>query len=183
MEAIFGDLYKQLVDAHNEVIGSLPLPSYEDLTEGPGVLSGLKAFSDAINWSEPFFKYLGGFHAAFWLFCFVWSRNNSNRTAICLCAAILAGLAMPYLNDFGSQHHEQLFVLEKGMNYFDANGTFMAALFGAPMILLSVLLQVKLLYYVAVMMVKVKRAQISQSAKAKAKSGGAFAEKETAKTK
>lgn len=186
MQDALNNLWTQLQEAHHEVISALPLPSYEDLTEGPGVLSGLKTFADAINWSEPFFKYLLAFHALTWIFVFVWSRNSANRTAACLGLAVAVGLSLPYLNDLGAAYHENLFVQEKGINYFDANGTFLSAMLGAPIIVLALLLQVKLLYYVAVMMVKLKRAQLKHGVKGKDGKlikGGGDAAHETAKTK
>ena len=71
------------------------------------------------------------------------------------------------------------------INYFDKNGVFISAVYSAPMLLLAFILQVRLIFLMVVMMVKVKKLQLRTSSPSSpsARQDGPSAQEKKAKKK
>lgn len=164
-EAADVDFFQTILDAHNEVIAALPIHNITSfLSEawaGPGVFDGVKAFIDAVDWTEPFFLYVLTFQVVVIVGSFVFSYGSTNRTAIAMLFMMVLVLSASPLNTVGSEHYKELFVDDK-TNYFDDNGMFIGAVFVAPLLLATFLLQLKLFGALFSMMVRVKRAKLRE---------------------
>lgn len=141
------------------------------------LVSETKLFFWAVNWSEPFFAYMGGFHALVVLLLLwftVWRRCSDERL---LCISILLCLltcASPFLNRVGHTYADRIFV-EPGVNYFDENGFFISIVFLLPLMAWAVGLQVRLIWRLLCTLVSVKRHEFQQRGRRQEK------EKEAAK--
>jgi hypothetical protein len=58
------------------------------------------------------------------------------------------------------------------INYFDKNGVFVSAVYSAPLLLLAFVLQLRLMFLMVVMMVRVKRVQLRNEGSAARKAQG-----------
>ena len=106
LSGIFGDtsgFLAQLQDAHNEVVGSLNIPSWDEVMgdDAPSMLADLWKFVDAVDWrNEPFFKYLAGFYAVL-VTVFLWSLTTVDRTVGMTVVLVVLGLSTTFLNTLG----------------------------------------------------------------------------------
>jgi hypothetical protein len=158
------DFVTTITQAHNEVMEALRWNATE-IMEGPGVLSGVRDFIGAVEWEEPFFKWL--FCAHFALAAVVLNvviHHSGNTVAGLFMVLALSVFGAQYINDFGRQHFRTLFPLHE-TNYFDTNGTFISAIFSAPLLFWAFVLQLRLLVTVSKMLVVVKRRQAQAQAK------------------
>ena len=99
------------------------------------------AFTSAIDWSERWIQALGCFHVLNFLF-FIFMRNDVDVQSIqflVICALVL--VSEP-LNSYaanlceynGSIPNEKCFATQ---NYFDKQGTFLSAIFSAPLLIVG----------------------------------------------
>ena len=172
----------ELQRAHNEVMDNLPIPSMDAVADAwaqPGVSGAVMDFVRAVDWTEPFFLYLGGFHLA--AYVAVWRCGRSSSGAmVCLLAIMCLVLAASSLNELGSAHHASIFrtktpdevggnLLATGpTNYFDKGGVFISAVFSAPLVVLAFLAQIRLFAEAASMMVTIKKGQLQAQQRADA---------------
>eukprot|EP00672_Neobodo_designis_P024149 CAMPEP_0174848994 /NCGR_PEP_ID=MMETSP1114-20130205/13844_1 /TAXON_ID=312471 /ORGANISM="Neobodo designis, Strain CCAP 1951/1" /LENGTH=192 /DNA_ID=CAMNT_0016083301 /DNA_START=43 /DNA_END=621 /DNA_ORIENTATION=+ len=157
------DFIKSVTDAHYEVMDALQFNLTETWNR-PGVMHAVKEFAGAIAWEEPFFHWLFGFH--FVLVCLVF--NFCLHRDVYACGALFGLLAASVfaaeqINAFGRANYEWLFPIHK-TNYFDASGTFVSAIFSAPVLAMAFVLQLRMLGSVAKMLVVVKRHQAREQA-------------------
>jgi transmembrane protein 18 len=171
-EAADVDFFQTIIDAHNEVMTALPLNNItsflSEAWSGPGVFDGVKAFIDAVDWTEPFFLYVLAFQVIVIVGSIVFSYGSTNRTAIAMLFLMVLVLSARPLNTLGSEYFKDLFVDDK-TNYFDDNGMFIGAVFVAPLLLTTFLLQLKLFGALFTMMVRVKRAKLREEQQPKKK--------------
>lgn len=165
--------------AHNEVMESTGLRTVLNaFASSPpssgaflsGVWEEAMTFYRAVNWSEPFFRYLVAFHVVVWLSVLYGTHGaTSDERLIAVCATLtLAVLAGMWLNKVGSRYASSLFV-EPDVNYFSEDGFFIVAVYMAPLILLIVCLKIRMACRVVKLMVEVKRAQIRRKLRLEAK--------------
>ncbi|KAH9578661.1 Transmembrane protein 18 [Trypanosoma melophagium] len=167
------ELWKTLVDAHMEVMnatgwGSL-IDSLRASWNGDGNISSVgllyqnvRAFLDAVNWSEPFFTYLAIFHIVVIIIvaALTW-RASTERIFVVDVLVLLLGWCSSYLNDWGRSHAAEIFV-EKGVNYFDRDGLFISVVYWIPLFLVALGLQGRIFLNLLQLMVKTKRRQLQR---------------------
>lgn len=160
-----------------------------------------KFFRYAINWNEPFFKYLAAFHVVLYamvLYAVFWrwqptrprpegvsramelarSHAEEKLFALSMALVLLSFSAYP-LNRLGAKYGAQLFV-ESGVNYFDDNILFVGVVYWFPLVLLSLLVQLKLLFNVVRLMAVAKGEQMRARQKAREAAAAAAANEESA---
>ena len=178
------DIINEIARAHEEVMSQLPIPSWDNISDAwaqPGVLDGVRRFIAAIDWNEPFFMYLGGFHLLFLLFSLYMifgykggvGKNPMGALILIIVSAGLVLLASP-LNNLGREYHETLFPVPVTIdektgamtvgavpgNYFDEDGLFISGVYSAPLMLIAFCAQIRLLIAVSSMMISVKKRQL-----------------------
>lgn len=132
--------------------------------EGPSLLSTIHSqimlFIEAIDWTEPFFRYLLAFHVAVVaITVFVTYGPVSDERLFFTSVVIIALAFLSYfLNQAGASYAAVLF-REEHVNYFDPSGVFIAAVYWLPLVLVAVALQIRLICRVASLMIQVKRQQ------------------------
>lgn len=192
-DAWLADVEVEFWKAHNEVmdatgfrnvLDSLASTSFSPSSIVAHVKADAKDFFKAVNWSEPFFRYLAAFHVLILIAVFYFTRGPvSDERLITVCVAltvtVLAGMG---LNTLGDRYASALFE-EKDVNYFTEDGIFVAVVFMAPLIVLIVCLQVRMGCRVVKLMVQVKQAQVKRTLRreAKAKSDAVEASSEVKK--
>lgn len=173
--AVVAELWR----AHEEVMANLPIPTAAGIAEAwaqPGVTGALGDFIRAVDWSEPFFRYLAAFHVL--TYALVWRGGRSTTGAlVSLVVLMVLVLSASHLNDLGSAHHTDIFrkkTLEENQgnllapahtNYFDASGIFISAVFSAPLVLLAFATQIRLFAQAGSMMVTIKKGQLREQRK------------------
>ena len=168
LSGIFGDtsgFFAQLQDAHNEVVGSLNIPSWDEVMgdDAPSMLADLWKFVDAVDWrNEPFFKYLAGFYAVL-VIVFVWSLTTVDRTVGMTVVLVALGLSTTFLNTLGEQYGGEYLFVGKGVNYFEPSGIFVSVVFGLPLLLLLFVATGRVLLGVCRLMVDKKVHQMKQA--------------------
>lgn len=138
-------------------------------------------FYHAVNWSEPFFKYLGVFHVNMLVISIIATWGNASPERIlCMVAVLLffSFLAFP-INSYGSAHAEEIF-FEPGVNYFDENGLFIAVVYWLPLVLMAGVQIMRLFLRLLEMMVEVKKKQLQAEQRQLARARRAEAAKEAA---
>ncbi|KPA85020.1 hypothetical protein ABB37_01446 [Leptomonas pyrrhocoris] len=172
--------------AHNEVMNATGLRQVIDALTSSSENSGsffahvraeVEAFYRSVNWSEPFFRYLAAFHALIWIVVLYGTRGSaSDERLIVVCVmltcTVLAGVV---LNNVGRRYASSIFV-DPDVNYFSEDGIFIAAVFMAPMIVLILCLQLRMVCRAMRLMVEVKRAQVKRRLRREAKQQSAAAE-------
>ena len=163
------EFWATIVDAHNEVMDALGVANItskviEAVTTGPGVFDGLRAFIDAVDWTEPFFLYLAMFHLSLFGLAVGVSWDSPGRTAGVMLFLLALSVSSSALNDLGKQHYQYLFVDQK-TNYFDDRGVFISAVFAGPLMVLAFVLQIKMFIGLAKMMIVVKRGKFREEQK------------------
>lgn len=130
------------------------------------LVSQVRAFVDAVDWTgEPFFRYLAAFHitvAAIVLYNNLLPHRRPSEERLLVLSVVLlalAGLTYP-LHYLGMQYGGALFK-EKGLNYFEDSGIFIAAVYFLPLAVWCVLVQVRLFAQLFVLMADVKRRQLA----------------------
>lgn len=120
------------------------------------------AFISAVNWWEPYFRYLALFHltVAVTVVLTTW-RASIDRIFVVTVLLLLVVWGSSYLNEWGSSHASQIFV-EKGANYFDPSGLFIMVTLDMPLFLLVLWLQARAFLQLLRLMVVVKRNQIKR---------------------
>ncbi|ORC87464.1 uncharacterized protein TM35_000222630 [Trypanosoma theileri] len=173
------ELWKTLVDAHMEVMNAT---GWGSLLEGLGaswkgdgnsslvgsLYQNVRAFVDAVNWSEPFFTYLAVFHIVviILVIALTWRASTERIFAIDVLVLLL-GWCSSYLNDYGSSHAAEIFI-EKGVNYFDPDGLFISVVYWIPLFLLALALQGRIFLRLLQLMVKTKRRQLQKEMRERA---------------
>lgn len=170
------EFWTNLVEAHNEVMDALGVANLtakvtEAVTTGPGVFDGLRAFIDAVDWTEPFFLYLAMFHLSLFGLVIGISWDSPARTAGVMVFLLALSVSSGVLNDLGREHYGSLFVDQK-TNYFDERGVFISAVFAGPIIVLAFVLQIKMFVGLAKMMIVVKRGKFREAQQQREKAGG-----------
>ena len=156
-------LWNQMVEAHNEVMEALPFDPTQmmsSLTEGPGVLSGLQEFVDAVEWSKDpyFFGGIAAFHVLLWIFCIFYGSRTPNRLIATFIFIFAISFSADYINSWASANYEVFFPGSK-VNYFDEGGVFFSALITGPLVVVAFAMQIRMLVMLANMMAVVKRGQ------------------------
>ena len=116
----------------------------------------ISAFVAAVDWRQPPLLALAALHLTLLILALALRRHNMLQfMLIALCWA--AVLSSEPLNHYCRQHSDWL-----GMSasYFDANGVFMTAVWGAPLALVAFVAVVCLLYEASSMLIVVKRKQL-----------------------
>lgn len=182
MEALhtwLGNAEEEFWKAHNELMDALGVHRLlEAAATSPvsvgslvrGFPSEVRRFYTAVDWTEPFFRYLGGFHVAVWVItlALTWGPVSDERIlGACAAIGVLLLSGMP-LNSYAGQHADVLFQ-EPGVNYFTEDGIMMMIVYMLPLLVLLVGLQLRLAYRVIKLMVLVKRAQVRRRLRREAK--------------
>eukprot|EP01013_Petalomonas_cantuscygni_P043049 TRINITY_DN7848_c0_g1_i1.p2 TRINITY_DN7848_c0_g1~~TRINITY_DN7848_c0_g1_i1.p2 ORF type:complete len:224 (+),score=42.99 TRINITY_DN7848_c0_g1_i1:103-774(+) len=119
----------------------------------------VKAFVEAVDWSETFFIGILAVHVLLILLCIIFRNNVTAFSSLFLSVIILAALSQP-LNMLGGATWERF----SETNYFDPSGLFITGVWGAPLCLLAFFMLLRLLVLMCTMMVKVKRMQLRSMA-------------------
>ncbi|KAG5470781.1 hypothetical protein LSCM1_02031 [Leishmania martiniquensis] len=118
-------------------------------------------FYTAVNWSEPFFRYLCAFHIVVWVTAIAatWGAVSDERiTGVCVMVGVLLLAGIP-ANAYAGRHAEWIF-REPGVNYFTEDGTMLMVLYAVPMLALMVCLQLRQVCRVVWLMVQLHRAKL-----------------------
>lgn len=176
--------------AHGEVMNATGFQKVLDAFAGssnasdsPSLLLRIREdaidFYRAVNWSEPFLRYLAVFHMLTWAVVFYVTRgpvSDERLIAVCVVLTVMVLAGMP-LNGVGSRYAASLFT-EPDANYFSEDGIFVAVVYMVPLILLIVCLQIRMACRVVKLMVQVKRAQVKRKLRREAKSKTSASEAE-----
>lgn len=118
-------------------------------------LENLAAFAAAINYKEPLILSIGLFHALFGITA-VLTHGRPALQAVQLSVALLMTLFAERVNSFGRTNWRQF----AAQNYFDQHGVFVASVLCAPLIFMSLLILLSLLYTASQQLITVKRRQL-----------------------
>ncbi|AYU81939.1 conserved hypothetical protein [Leishmania infantum JPCM5] len=184
-----GSVEDEFWTAHNEVMEATGARAFVDAAAASslsigslaeGFLREIYNFYTAVNWSEPFFRYLGVFHAVVWVAAITatWGAVSDERImVVCAVLGVLVLSGIP-ANSYAGRHAERLFQ-EPGVNYFTEDGTMMMVVYLLPLLVLLVYLQLRQGYRVVSLMVQLKRAQLRRRMRQEARRescGGAHGE-------
>lgn len=165
-----GDVEDQFWTAHNEVMEATGARAFVDAASASSLSIGSLAegfrreiynFYTAVNWSEPFFRYLGAFHVVVWVAAITatWGAVSDERImTVCAVLGVLLLSGIP-ANSYAGRHADWLFQ-EPGVNYFTEDGIMMMVAYLLPLLALLVYLQLRQGYRVVSLMVQLKRAQL-----------------------
>ncbi|GET91711.1 hypothetical protein, conserved [Leishmania tarentolae] len=165
-----GSIEDEFWKAHNEVmeetgaralIDAATASSFSIGSLTQGFLHEIHNFYAAVNWSEPFFRYLGIFHVVVWVATITatWGAVSDERImAVCAILGVLLLLGIP-ANSYAGRHAEWL-LQEPGVNYFTEDGIMMMVIYLLPLLVLLVYLQLRQGYRIVSLMTQLKREQI-----------------------
>lgn len=156
------DFMTSLTAAHEEVMEALHF-NVTEMWNRPGITDGVREFTDAIAWDEPFFQGLFAVH--FLLFCatlHVCLHKGINTVIVLFALFAVMVFGAEHLNTWGAQHYRSLFPVHS-TNYFDPSGIFVSVIYSAPLLVYAFLLQMRMLATVSKMLIVVKRQQARQS--------------------
>mmetsp|Transcript_4341 Transcript_4341/g.5800 ORF Transcript_4341/g.5800 Transcript_4341/m.5800 type:complete len:166 (-) Transcript_4341:165-662(-) len=126
--------------------------------------TAVQEFVHAVDWKESWLIALLFSHVS--LLCIiVFTRRNSNVQAVLFFSMLLLIYLAEPLNNLLRTKWE-LFAAQP---YFDKNGLFLSVVFSLPLLVFTLIILVNSLIGMTRLMVKVKRAQLIQKAKAEAK--------------
>ena len=140
----------------------------QDAGGKPKLASGFwhtaQGFYHAVDWREPFFTYLLGFHVTVALLAVATRRSFGAQVSLMLFIAI-AVLSAERVNSVLRQHFRSF----TKQNYFDKHGVFMSVVFSVPLLIVLGFQLFSALFGASTLLVKVKRAEFAQGQKKKKK--------------
>ncbi|CAJ1034539.1 putative Transmembrane protein 18 [Leishmania shawi] len=166
--------------AHNEVMNATGARVFLDAAAAApslsigslvgGFLRAAYQFYAAVNWSEPFFRYLAAFHIIVWVATLTstWGAVSDERImGVCAVLGVLLLSGIP-ANSYAGRHAERLFQ-EPGVNYFTEDGTMMMVVYLLPLLVLFAYLQLRQGYRIVSLMLQLKRAQLRRQLRQEAR--------------
>lgn len=160
---------------HAELMSALGISSFEEMKTKflehnvYALTKDVKEFFAAIDFKEPLFMWLLGFHLVIFALACYSTRGKVSDERLLLVCLLLAGLALgaPYINTYGRDRASSIFYEEERMigmevNYFDEAGIFIAVFYWLPLVLQVLGLMGRLLWRMLKLMVKVKRQQLKR---------------------
>ncbi|MCL7030625.1 hypothetical protein MKW94_027859 [Papaver nudicaule] len=118
-------------------------------------------FFHAIDWKEPWLIGLLSFHVAL-LLTIIFSRKNINVQTSLFLVALVGVYFAESMNTFLGSNWKSF----AGQNYFDKHGVFLSALWSGPLLVISIVILVNMLFSLCQVMVKWKRAELKHKARA-----------------
>lgn len=201
---------KSLIDAHNEVMeqtgwGRLLAnltAAVQLLPEASqSILEEVSFFRHSVHWGDPFFKCLLAFHVGVatlvvYLVFVRWQPKRPRPEGVTRAMELAAGhveeklfalsvvlvlfsLSAYPLNALGTRHGHRLFA-DAETNYFDGNVIFIGVVYWLPLVLLSLLVQLKLMFNVLRLLVVSKGEQLKARRRAAERATAAAAAAATA---
>eukprot|EP00887_Chlorella_sp_A99_P003187 scaffold9.g3187.t1 len=133
---------------------------YKELTGGPGVIEGVKAFAAAVDWSERWIVGLLAAHALLLLVVLARLRSKAVQgAAFFLCGGTI--FFAERINRLAGQHWRRF----SRHNYFDPQGIFTSALLSVPLLLIMFVVLVNYLVQTSALLVRMKRRELAYRAR------------------
>jgi hypothetical protein len=123
-----------------------------------------RGFYEAVDWTEPWLVAVLCLHAMLLLVAVATRKSETAQTCVFALCAFLVFIA-ERLNGLASKHWRAF----STQDYFDKEGVFTTTVFCVPLIAVLVVVLVNFLRLMASAMIKAKRAQLKQRARAEAK--------------
>ena len=166
--AVLCVLIAAITSASAKESGATDTAAGKDAGGKPKLASGFwhtaQGFYHAVDWREPFFTYLLGFHVTVALLAVATRRSFGAQVSLMLFIAI-AVLSAERVNAVLRQHFRSF----TKQNYFDKHGVFMSVVFSVPLLIVLGFQLFSALFGASTLLVKVKRAELAQGQKKKKK--------------
>lgn len=130
-------------------------------TGGGGPVLAARAFAAAVDWTEPWLRWLLLFHASLWCLALATARRGDTQHAAVFFFALALVRASRPLNTLAAVHWREF----AGQDYFDSHGVFASVMWAGPLLLLLSLMVLAAVVRAARLLVKVKRLQLRSSAR------------------
>ncbi|KAG5470366.1 hypothetical protein LSCM4_03062 [Leishmania orientalis] len=182
LRAWVGKVEDELWAAHDEFMNATGARAFLDAAAmssfsmdslSEGFLQGIYNFYTAVNWSEPFFRYLCVFHIIVWVAAIAatWGAVSDERiTVVCVVLVVLLLSGIP-ANSFAGRHAAWFF-REPGVNYFTEDGIVMVVVYALPVLILLVCLQLRQICRLVSLMLQLKRAKLRLQRRREARGEG-----------
>ncbi|KAI3987824.1 hypothetical protein MKX01_020938 [Papaver californicum] len=158
----FMEELKSAMNEHMDLMSDLVEKFSGELCVGlqPAVDNFL-GFFHAIDWKEPWLVGLLSFHVAL-LLTIILSRKNINVQTSLFLVALVGVYFAESMNTFLGSNWKSF----AEQNYFDKRGVFLSALWAGPLLVISIVILVNMLFSLCQVMVKWKRAELQHKARA-----------------
>ncbi|KAI3835559.1 hypothetical protein MKW98_027471 [Papaver atlanticum] len=150
----FMEELKSAMNEHMDLMSDLVEKFSGELRVGlqPAVDNFL-GFFHAIDWKETWLMALLSFHVAL-LLTIILSRKNTNIQTGLFLVALVGVYFAENMNTFLGSNWKSF----AGQNYFDNRGVFLSVLWSGPLLVISIIILVNMLFSLCQIMVKWKRA-------------------------
>ena len=116
-----------------------------------------KAFSAAVDWSESWIRCLLAFHAACLLTALLFRKHLRVQSLLFLIISLLVFLS-EHVNTLCQQNWKSF----AKQDYFDKQGVFAGIMYSGPLLFVSFVQLVNMLYVASIELIKVKRMELRQ---------------------
>lgn len=165
------DMRSPLEGIADSVIGDI----FESQVGPQTPLEHIDAFRSAINWSEPFVRYLIVFQAiAFMSTVYVCKSKNSILRFVFLVSISVIVKSAEYLNRYGAANWESFAT----QNYFDHRGIFLGIMLSAPLLTYSFIMLISFVREATGLLVDVKKMEMKQKRRKESKASKAKKKKQ-----
>ncbi|XP_052777598.1 transmembrane protein 18-like [Mya arenaria] len=141
-------------------------------------ISGIWAYLQAIDWTDPWFCGLGIFHVTCAILTIL-TRNKGVLQAVYFSVLMVLVLCAEYINQWAAQNWK----LFSKQQYFDSKGLFISVVFSVPLLVNCMVMVVSWLWDVGLLISNVKDMKIKQlkraATKRKEKEGNSGKKKDT----
>jgi len=112
-------------------------------------------FFYAIDWDEPFIRWILYFHLAIILLAIFTRKYYNMQVFIWICLLGLIYCAS-YINEYGAEHYFEFAT----QDYFDPRGVFISFLFSLPLIAITLGITINFVWFTSTLLIEVKRAEM-----------------------